>query len=154
MTHVSNSWFYPLYILGSFDTNVISNRTCLSIPNHSSIPKVSTRNNSSMKSNFEDFKSSFTEMINVQKGLFMNQEKELFLTEMNLFKNTLFASLKHNTSHSHQPSNGTDRIISLLQDQIEFLQEQLRSKHKFSSIILCCYNLSFYKFSQRKVFQK
>ena len=107
-----------------------------------------------MKSNFEDFKSSFTEMINVQKGLFMNQEKELFLTEMNLFKNTLFASLKHNTSHSHQPSNGIDRIISLLQDQIEFLQEQLRSKHKFSSIILCCYNLSFYKFSQRKVFQK
>ena len=50
---------------------------------------------------------------------------------MNLFKNELLTSLKHNTkSHSHEPSNYTDRIISLLQDQIEFLQEQLKSKNK------------------------
>ena len=32
------------------------------------------------------------------------------------------------TSHSNEPN--TDRIISLLQDQIEFLQEQLKSKDK------------------------
>ena len=42
------------------------------------------------------------------------------------------SSLKHNTkSHSHEPSNNTNRIISLLQDQIVFLQEQLKSKDKF-----------------------
>ena len=78
----------------------------------------------------------------------MNQQKELFFTEMNSFKNELLTSLKHNTkshshepsdktslkhntkSHSHEPSNNTDRIISLLQDQIEFLQEQLKSKDR------------------------
>ena len=27
----------------------------------------------------------------------MNQQKELFITEMNLFKNELLTSLKHNT---------------------------------------------------------
>ena len=36
--------------------------------------------------------------------------------------------LKHNTTfHSHKSSNSTERITSLLQDQIEFLQEQLKS---------------------------
>ena len=48
---------------------------------------------------------------------------------MNLFKTELLTSLKHNTkSHLHKTSYNTDRIISLLQDQIEFLQEQLKSK--------------------------
>ena len=48
---------------------------------------------------------------------------------MNLFKNDLLTSFQHDTrSHSHEPSDNTDRIISLLQDQIEFLQEQLKSK--------------------------
>ena len=61
----------------------------------------------------------------------MNQGKELFFTEMNLFKNELLTSLKHNTrSHSHEPSSNTGRIISLLQDKMEFLQEQLKSKNK------------------------
>ena len=61
----------------------------------------------------------------------MNQQKELFFTEMNLLKNEILTSLKHNNkSHSHETSNNTDRIISLLQDQIEFLQEQLKSKDK------------------------
>ena len=50
---------------------------------------------------------------------------------MNLFKNELLTSGKRNTkSHSHEPSNNTNRIISLLQDQIEFLQEQVKSKDK------------------------
>ena len=53
---------------------------------------------------------------------------------MNLFKNELLTSLKHNTkSHPHETSNNTDRIISLLEDQIEFLQEQLESKDKIIS---------------------
>ena len=57
----------------------------------------------------------------------MNQRKELFFAEMNLFKNELLTSLKHNTkSHSHEPSSNIDRIISLLQDQMGFLQEQLK----------------------------
>ena len=61
----------------------------------------------------------------------MKQQKELFFTEMNLFKNELLTSLKHNNkSHSHETSNNTDTIISLLQDQIDFLQEQLKSKDK------------------------
>ena len=39
--------------------------------------------------------------------------------------------LKQNTkSHSHKTSNNTDRIISLFQDQIEFLQEHLKLKDK------------------------
>ena len=50
---------------------------------------------------------------------------------MSLFKNELLISLKHSTkSHAHEPTNDTDRIISLLQDQIEFLQEELKSKDK------------------------
>ena len=56
---------------------------------------------------------------------------------MNLFKNELLISLKHNTkSHSHEPSNNTDRIISLLQDQIEILQEQLKSKDKIMNSLI------------------
>ena len=50
---------------------------------------------------------------------------------MSLFKNELLISLKHSTkSHTHEPTNDNDRIISLLQDQIEFLQEELKSKDK------------------------
>ena len=56
---------------------------------------------------------------------------------MNLFKNENLTSLKRNTkSHSHEPSNNTDRIISLLQDQIEFLQEQLKSKDKIINSLI------------------
>ena len=39
--------------------NIVSNRTVLSIPKHSSIPKVCTQNTSSIKNDFEDFKSNF-----------------------------------------------------------------------------------------------
>ena len=57
----------------------------------------------------------------------MNQRIELFFTEMNLFKNELLTSLKHNTkSHSHEPRSNTDGINSLLQDQMGFLHEQLK----------------------------
>ena len=67
----------------------------------------------------------------------MNQQKELFFTEMNLFKNELLTSLKHNSkSHSHETSNNTDKIISLLQDQIEFLQKQLKSKDKIINSLI------------------
>ena len=67
----------------------------------------------------------------------MNQEKELFFIEMNSFKNELLTSLKHDTkSHSHEHSNNTDRIISLLQDEIEFLQEQLKSKDKIINSLI------------------
>ena len=67
--------------------NIISNRTCLSILKHSSIPKVYTQNASSLKNDFEDFRSNFIETLKVQTELFMNQQKELLFTEMNLFKN-------------------------------------------------------------------
>ena len=51
----------------------------------------------------------------------MNQRIELFFTEKNLFINELLTSLKHKTkSHSHEPSSNTERIISLLQDQMNF----------------------------------
>ena len=67
----------------------------------------------------------------------MNQQKELFFTEMSSFKNELLTLLKPNTkSHSHEPSNNTERIISLLQDQIEFLQEQLKSKDKIINSLI------------------
>ena len=47
------------------------------------------------------------------------------------------SSFKHNTtSHSHAPSNTTDKIISPLEDQIEFLQEQLKSKDKIKSYLI------------------
>ena len=121
----------------SIKGNIISNRTCLSIPKHSSIPKVCTQNSSSIKTDFEDFKSNFIETLNVQTELFMNQQKELVFTEINLFKNELLTSLRHNTkSHSQEPSNNTDRIISMLQDQIEFLQEQLKSKDKIITSLI------------------
>ena len=108
----------------SIKCNITSNCTCLSIHKHSSVPKVCTQKTSSIKTDFEDFKSNFIETLNEQTELFMNQQKELFFTEMNSFKNELLRSLKHNTkSHSQEPSNNTDRIISPLQDQIEFLQE-------------------------------
>ena len=121
----------------SIKCNIISNRTCLSIPKHSSIPKVCTQSTISIKDDFEDFKSNFIETLNVQTELFMNQQKELFFTEMNLFKNELLTSLKpNNKSHSQETSNNTDRIISLLQDQIEFLQEQLKSKDKIINSLI------------------
>ena len=53
---------------------------------HSSVPKVCTQNTNSIKNDFEDFKSNFTETLNVQTELFMSQQKELFFTEMNLLK--------------------------------------------------------------------
>ena len=126
-----------LQAINSIKCNIVSNRTCLSIPKHSSIPKVCTQNTSSIKNDFEDFKSNFIETLNVQTKLFMNQQKELFFTEINLFKNELLTSLKHNTnSQSQEPSNNTDRIISLLQDQIEFLYEQLKSKDKIINSLI------------------
>ena len=66
----------------SIKCNVVSNRTCLSIPKHSSTPKVCTQNTSSIKSDFEDLKNKFIETLNVQTELFMNQQKELFFTDM------------------------------------------------------------------------
>ena len=81
----------------SIKCNIISNSTCLSIPKHSSIPKVSPKNASSTKAHFEDFKSNFI--------------------EMNLFKDKLIVLLKYSTTfHSHEPSNKSDRIFSWLQD--------------------------------------
>ena len=101
--------------------NIIPICICLSIPKYSSIPEVSTQNTSSINNDSEDFKSSFIETFNVKTELFMNQKRELFFTEMNLLKNELLTSLKFNAScRSHEPRNNTDRIISLLQDQIEF----------------------------------
>ena len=45
--------------------------------------------------------------------------------------------LKQNTkSHSHKTSNNTDRIISLFQDQIEFLQEHLQLKDKIINSLM------------------
>ena len=66
----------------SIKCNVVSNRTFLSIPKHSSTPKVCTQNISSIKSDFEDLKNKFIETLNVQTELFMNQQKELFFTDM------------------------------------------------------------------------
>ena len=101
----------------SIKCNIISNSTCLSIPKHSSIPKVSPKNASSTKAHFEDFKSNFIETLNAQTEFFMNQQKELFFTEMNLFKDKLIVLLKYSTTfHSHEPSNKSDRIFSWLQD--------------------------------------
>ena len=101
--------------------NIILIRICLSIPKYSPIPQVSTQNTSCINNDFEDFKSNFIETFNVQTEIFMNQKKKLSFTEMNFLKNELLTSLKFNTSsHSHEPRNNTDRIISLLQDQMEF----------------------------------
>ena len=71
-----------LQVRNSIKCNIISNRTCLSIPKHSSIPKICTQNTNSIKNDFEDFKSNFIETLNVQTELFMNQQKELFFTDM------------------------------------------------------------------------
>ena len=79
----------------SIKCNIISNRTCLSIPKHSSIAKFCTQNTSSIKTDFEEFKSNFNETLNALAELFMNQQKELFFTEMNSFKNELLTSLTH-----------------------------------------------------------
>ena len=49
----------------SIKCNTISNHTCLSIPKHSSIPKVCTQNTNSIKNYFEDLKSNFIETLNV-----------------------------------------------------------------------------------------
>ena len=49
----------------SIKCNIISNCTCLSTPKHSSIPKICTQNTSSIKTDFEDFKSNFIETLNV-----------------------------------------------------------------------------------------
>ena len=68
-----------LQVRNSIKCNIISNRTCLSIPKHSSISKVCTQNTNSIKKDFEDFKSNFIETLNIQTELFMNQQKELFL---------------------------------------------------------------------------
>ena len=59
----------------SVKCNIISNLTCLSIPKHSSIPKVCTQNTSSIRNDFEDFKSNFIETLNVQTELFVNQHE-------------------------------------------------------------------------------
>ena len=70
-----------------------------------------------------------------EKELFIKQQKELFITEMKLFKSKLLTSIKHNaTSCSHQPSNNIERIIFLQQDQTEFLQEELKSKEKIEDV--------------------
>ena len=50
-----------LQVSHSIKCNLFSNCTCLSIPKHSSISKVSNQNTSSRKSGFEDFKSNFIE---------------------------------------------------------------------------------------------
>ena len=49
----------------SMKCNVISNRACLSSSKHSSFPKVRAQNTSSVKNDFEDFKSNFMETLNV-----------------------------------------------------------------------------------------
>ena len=53
--------------------DIISKCTCLFVPKHSSVPRVCTQNNSSIKNDFEDFKSNFIEILNVQTELFMNR---------------------------------------------------------------------------------
>ena len=60
----------------SIKCNIISNRTCLSIPKHCSFPKVCTQNTNSIKNDFEDFKSNFIETLNVQTELLMSRRKE------------------------------------------------------------------------------
>ena len=56
---------------------------------------------------------------------------------MSLFKNELLTSLKRNTtSHAHKPCKNTERIISLPQDRVEFLQKQLKSKDKIINSLI------------------
>ena len=56
----------------SVKCNTLSNRICLAIPKHSSIPEVCTLNTNSIKNDFEHFNSNFIETLNVQAELFMN----------------------------------------------------------------------------------
>ena len=56
-----------LQAINTIQCNITSNRTCLSIPKHSSIPKVCTQNTSSIEKDFEDFKSNFIETLNAQR---------------------------------------------------------------------------------------
>ena len=56
---------------------------------------------------------------------------------MSLFKNELLTSLKRNTtSHAHKLCKNTERIISLPQDRVEFLQKQLKSKDKIINSLI------------------
>ena len=49
----------------------------------------------------------------------MNQPKELFFTEMNLFKNELLTSLKHNNrSLSQETSNNTNNFPATRSNRI------------------------------------
>ena len=59
----------------SIKCNIISNRTSLPIPKHSSLPKVCTQNTCSIKNDFEDLKSNFIDIFNVQTELPMNKQK-------------------------------------------------------------------------------
>ena len=121
----------------SIKCNIIYNSTCLSIPKHNSIPKVSPKNAISTKADLEDFKGNFIETLNAQAEFFMNQQKELFFTEMNLFKDKLLVLLKYNTtSHSHEPIFKSHRLFSLLQDKKEFLQGKLKSKGKIMNFLI------------------
>ena len=52
---------------------------------------------------------------------------------MNLFKNEIIAAP---TSHSHEPFTNTGGIIYLLQDQIELLQEQQKSKNETTNSLI------------------
>ena len=52
---------------------------------------------------------------------------------MNLFKNQLLTAP---TSHSHEPFTNTGGIIYLLQDQIELLQEQRKSKNETTNFLI------------------
>ena len=127
----------------SIKCNIISNRTYLSIPKHSSIPKSCTQNTSSIKNDFEDLKSIFIETLNIQTELLIKQKKDLFFTETNLFKKELLTSPKHNTkSHSYETSNNIDRIISLLQESNRISTGTTKIQR------------SNYKFSHRKSSQK
>ena len=77
-SHNSGKFWKILAILRashSIKCNIISNLTCLSIPKYSSIPKVSIQRTSSIKSDFEDFKTNFIETLNVETELFIKQQK-------------------------------------------------------------------------------
>ena len=61
----------------SIKCNIISNRTCLSIPKHSSVPKVCIQNTNSIKIDLEDFKRNFIKTLNVQTELFYEPTKRI-----------------------------------------------------------------------------
>ena len=58
--------------------NISSSRTCLSIAKHSSIPKISAQNTSSIKNVFEDSKSSLIETLSVQTLFYEPTEIVIF----------------------------------------------------------------------------